>query len=221
MNSPFKQPEREKEIVKLSGENWTSTAIAKKYSITKQRVYQILRRNNINRSENKRAALRTKFVNILPDVNMKFGEDYIASKHGMSKEEMRRIWLVNSGTSLPKIYRQLRDNKIVVDYIKGDTATKLLIKESNILDNPNRLTSVNMIYRINFKNGTRRYPNIPNRSAGGTYESKRVLNYIKHSYEKKNMTFKEIAEKLNGKGYKTVQGVPFQMQNTRMKYLAL
>jgi hypothetical protein len=80
---------------------------------------------------------------------------------------------------------------------------------------------VDSIYRINTKNNIRRYPQIINRHKGGLFESKEVIKLIKNKKDKKNWTFKQIAEELNKLGYKTITGKEYTEPNTYQKYLAI
>ncbi len=51
--------EREKEIINLIVDNWTLMSIATKFNITKQRVYQIVKRNDISIWEKIRSNKKT------------------------------------------------------------------------------------------------------------------------------------------------------------------
>ena len=61
--------EREKEIINLIDDNWTLMSIATKFNITKQRVYQIVKKNNISIWGKIRTNKKTIHQNILNDIN--------------------------------------------------------------------------------------------------------------------------------------------------------
>ena len=114
-----------------------------------------------------------------------------------------------------------RNNEITSQFIKGTTAKIITNKTEPILISPTHITSVDSIYRINTKNNIRRYPQIINRHKGGLFESKDVIKLIKNKRDKKNWTFKQIAEELNKLGYKTITGKEYTEPNTYQKYLAI
>jgi AraC-like DNA-binding protein len=213
--------EREKEIINLIDNNWTLTTIATKFNITKQRVGQIAKKNNISIWNKIRTKKKTMHQNILNDINNDIQYKDIIKKYNLPKSKLSDSFKSIQKESLTTFIMNKRNNEITSQFIKGTTAKIITNKTEPILISPTHLTSVGSIYRINTKNNIRRYPQIINRHKGGLFESKEVIKLIKNKRDKKNWTFKQIAEELNKLGYKTITGKEYTEPNTYQKYLAI
>lgn len=213
--------EREKEIINLIDNNWTLTSIATKFNITKQRVYQIAKKNNISIWNKIRTNKKTMHQNILNDINNDIQYKDIIKKYNLPQSKLSDSFKSIQNESLNTFIMNKRNNEITSQFIKGTTAKIITNKTEPILISPTHLTSVDSIYRINTKNNIRRYPQIINRHKGGLFESKDVIKLIKNKRDKKNWTFKQIAEELNKLGYKTITGKEYTQPNTYRKYLAI
>jgi len=213
--------EREKEIINLIDNNWTLTTIATKFNITKQRVYQIAKKNNISIWNKIRTNKKTMHQNILNDINNDIQYKDIIKKYNLPQSKLSDLFKSIQNESLTTFIMNKRNNEITSQFIKGNTAKRITNKTEPILISPTHLTSVDSIYRINTKNNIRRYPQIINRHKGGLFESKEVIKLIKNKKDKKNWTFKQIAEELNKLGYKTITGKEYTQPNTYQKYIAI
>ena len=213
--------EREKEIINLIDDNWTLMSIATKFNITKQRVYQIVKKNNISIWGKIRTNKKTIHQNILNDINNNIQYKDIIKKYNLPQSKLSYSFKSIQNEPLNTFIMNKRNNEIIAQFIKGNTAKMITNKIEPILISPTHLTSVDSIYKINTKNNVRRYPQIINRHKGGLFESKDVIKLIKNKRDKKNWTFKQIAEELNKLGYKTITGKEYTYNNTYQKYLMI
>jgi predicted DNA-binding protein YlxM (UPF0122 family) len=212
---------REKKIIKLVNDGWTLIKIANKFKITKQRVFQIVKRNNISLWDKARANNQTIHQNILNDINDNISFTDIVKKYGTSKSKLSYSFKTIQNEPLNRFIITKRNCEITSQFIKGNTAKSITTNIEPILMSPTHITTVDSIYKINAKNNVRRYPQIINRNKGGLFESKEVVKLIKNRRDKKNWTFKKIAEELNRLGYKTITGKDYTEPNTYQKYLAI
>jgi AraC-like DNA-binding protein len=213
--------EREKEIINLIDNNWTLISIATKFNITKQRVYQIAKKNNISIWNKIRTNKKTMHQNILNDINNNIQYKDIVKKYNLTKSQLSEAFKSIQKQTLKTFIINKRNNEITSQFIQGNTAKIITNKTEPILISPTHITTTDSIYRINTKNNIRRYPQIINRHKGGLFESKEVIKLIKNKRDKKNWTFKQIAEELNKLGYKTITGKEYTQPNTYQKYIAI
>lgn len=182
--------------------------IGLKYGITKQRIYQIAKMNNVSRWDESRNKAKETYKNVVKELKNNIPAKEIYKKYGRRSATIYKE--INNETPYEKQIR-VRDNDIISKFNKG-----LMAKEIIDLDT-NELTSITSIYRINTKNGNKRYPTIGNRSAGGFFESKKVIKLIV-KLKNEGVSFVEITNKLNSLNYKTITGRKFTTPNVIAKY---
>ena len=212
---------RNLEIVNLIKQNQTFTSIGNKFNISKARVQQIAKTNDISVWNNIRKVNEKYHKNILNDINNQIPYSEILSKYKIPKSKLLNIFNRMEKESLPKLLRTKRNDEITKQFTTGYTAKKITNNSEPSLKSPIKITSVDYIYRINVKQNIRRFPQINDRHKGGLFESKEVIKLIKKRKDKDNWTFKKIVEELNNLGHKTITGKPYTIPNTRAKYLAL
>ncbi len=183
-------------------------AIATKMGISKQRVYQLAKKEGVSRWGEIREANANLKINIESDF-----------KSGLSYEELKSKY--NKGlTGLSAKFRTKRDSGIVREY-KNKTANQVLKCSSKVLNNPNRINTEDSVYRIASKSGFKKFPMIGNRSQGGVFEDAKVIAFIKNKRDENKLTFIEITSLLNAKGLKTITGLEFAVPNVVAKYKAI
>ena len=206
---------RNKKIIKDIQKGKTYKEIGKKYNITKQRVAQFAKHHNIYRWEENRE-YRKKIISLIKE-DIKQGRSYdaIMSKYADKYNNIKTI--LEGGLFT---YIKEKRNKKIVNQYKCNTAQSITVDTSPLLDTPQRIGSVNMIYQISNKNGYKKYPKIGNRRKGGLFESSRVINLIKE-LKKENYTYREIAEELNNKGWKSPMGKIYTTGNVYNKHKSI
>ena len=209
---------REKHIIKLINQNWSLTNIGIKFNITKQRVYQIAKKNDISRLNDIRNNKKIYHTNILTDINNNIPYKDIINKYNMPQSKLSDIFKSIQKQTLNTFIMNKRNSEITKQFIEGNSAKKITNNQNPILISPTHLISVDSIYRINTKNNIRRYPQITNRHKGGLFESKEVIKLIKNKRDKKNWSFKQIAEELNKLGHKTITQKEYTTANTYRIY---
>lgn len=213
-----RNPKREEQILKLLNENISFDEIAKKFGITKQRVNQIAKRNNIKRWEQSREFKISMYLKIMDDFNNNISLNDICLKHNLSIDNINTIFCFNNDNTIFSKFREKRNSCIISDFIGGTTAKAITKRDDKELLDPNKITWIDSIYRINIKNGIRRYPQIGNRAGGGCFENKEILKFIFNKRDKYKWTFKKITDELNKKGKKTLTGKVFTIPNVFAKY---
>ena len=205
-------------VIKLLNDGLTYRAIGKITHITPQRVMQIAKVNGLG---DRWITGRVKKKNLLDEVTKDLNENLsiaeILSKRSIDRDTLFYIFEI-SGKPLSRVIRNKRNDKIVEDFLDGDTAKRIIKNPDKVFDDPNRLQDINSIYGINRVRGVKRYPQIGKRTLGGIFEDRKILRFITNKHDKLGWTFKDIAEKLNELGNKTIQGLPFEPQNTFVKY---
>lgn len=197
--------------------------VGKRFGITKQRVNQIAIEKGISRWVETRDAKKTLYDNILLDMSNNLSIKEMVTKHNVSLSEINSVYKQHSNDTetITDKFRKKRNKKIVGDFIDGDTALVITKKTDKVLYDPTKITCVNGVYRITTKNGVKRYPQIGNRGAGGSFEKKSIIRYIVTKRERKNpLTYREITENLNALGYTTICGLKFNEPNVRAKYIS-
>lgn len=182
--------------------------IGLKYSITKQRIYQIAKMNNVSRWDESRNKAKETYKNVVKELKNNIPAKEIYKKYGRRSATIYKE--INNETPYEKQLR-IRNNDLVSKFNKGFIAKELINLDSNELNN------VNSIYKINTKKGIKRYPQIGNRSAGGSFEKKSIINLIV-KLRNKGISFVKITDKLNNLGYKTITGRKFTTPNVIVKY---
>jgi AraC-like DNA-binding protein len=190
----------------------TLTEIGKEHRITKQRVFQIGKTVNIDRTQLIKAR-RNKALAVLKIAYNEHGTlNDVAEALNISKANLTNIYRKGTGVSFNEATRCRRNSLILQKFVAGQTANAILNDTTKTLDIPNRIPSVNAVYNINTKNNVKRYPNIGDRSKGGSFLPKWILKFIATQYMKLKTT-EEIAKMLNDKKIKTTQGVAFTAGN--------
>ena len=213
----IKKTIREGEILTLNAKGVKSVDIAKKFGITKQRIYQILSRNNISRVNQ----LRDRYSKIKNNAN-----ELLVS--GMSvnditeKLKIKNVYYYVRDIGERHKYQRNQRNKLISDeFLNGMTAKKITkLTSPKELLTPTAVTKIGTVYAINSKLDIRRYPMIGDKSNGGIFEDRKILQYIQKKRDINKWTFIRISDKLNKLGYKTITGKEFTMCNTLAKYKA-
>lgn len=195
----------------LEGEK-TLQEIGLEHGVSKQRVRQIGCLYNANKSEIKRIR-REKVVTALK-VGFKEQKTIqeLSKELKMPESRLAGYYHYVTGNSFYQDVRARRNQTIVEKFVSGKTAKKITEKVSKVLDNPNRVRTVNQVYSINTKNNVRRYPNVGDRSKGGCFLDKKILKFIATEYMKLK-TCDEIAQVLNDKKLTTTHGLQFTAGN--------
>ena len=170
-----RKTEQRLEIVKLLNEGLTLADIGNKFSISKQRVYQIARDSGYNRNSKINEFHEKTYTSILSDIDEGLSYNEIVIKYG--KYSVIRYNQRNKKT-LKQLMVDKRDRNIISSFILGETAKGITIKVDTILDNPNRINCIQGIYKINSKHGIKRFPTVGNRNGGGIFEDRKILQYI-------------------------------------------
>lgn len=200
----------------------TLKEIGEKYGVTKQRVRQICLEFGINRQLETREASSMTFHKIMIDFKLGASIAEITTKFNISREELFCLHRKHAQSEQPlgTQYRNKRNKAIVELFKNGETAKTITNKNIKVLDDPTKILKLNTIYLITGKYGVKRYPKVGNRAAGGFFETKKITNIIVKSYDRKKnpLSFREITEKLNNDGYKTIGGKTFSITNVIDKY---
>jgi hypothetical protein len=220
-----KQEKRKEQIVKHVREGkLTLKSIGLKFGVSKQRINQICVLNNISRWTEIRETSKMLFEKVMIDFKMGASIDEIVEKHNIDRSQLTNLHRRYAPEEIGLIeqYRIKRDKKIISDYSNGITAKRIIEKTDKVLGDPSKVNTVDGVYRIASKNGVKRYPQIGNRSAGGSFEKKSILKMIVKMYEHKKFPapFHEIAGTLNELGYETICGKEFTPATVRIKYHA-
>jgi hypothetical protein len=216
--------DRVNEIMNLSNDGVGLLTIGRKFGISKQRVAQILDANNCSRPiDNRHAKIKIILDKILIDWNNHHSLTKIVSEYNISRHKIM-YWCEKFGVN--EIYthysnfneRRLVRNKLIGDiFLKGNTAKTITTLQDDELDNPNRVKTEGRIYSINSTLGIKRYPTIGNRSNGGVFLNKRIINFIKRKLDK-GFNYNKITKMLNKNGYKSVTGGIFYPANVSNVY---
>ena len=187
------------------------------FNISKQRVKQVCMEKGYRRHDD----LKEKYTLISLDVikDVKEGKPYqeIKDKYGsklLANLKVRGLIKYSFQSVI-----QDRDNEIIQRY-KEVIAKEIVKSNEQRFNDPREIRRIQNVYRVASKNGFKKYPNVGNRWAGGCFENKKVLKFITDKRDKHDWPFQKIANELNRKGYKTVQGKRYQQANVRLKYLA-
>lgn len=188
------------------------TEIGKEHKITKQRVSQIGKTANVDRTQLV-TARRNKALAVL---KIAFNEhktiDEVSKNLNLTKANLSHIYRKETGFSFNEATKVRRNKLILEKFVAGQTANSILSDPTKTLEIPHRVPSVDAVYNINAKNNVKRYPKIGNRRRGGSFLPKWILRFIASEYMK-NKTTEEIAQMLNKKKVKTTQGVAFTAGN--------
>lgn len=202
----------------------TYQQIADKFNISTQRVSQVAQLFNVNRESERHAKTHARENAIILDIKAGLSIDELTTKYDITRKKLfyiyRRKKPVGEAESLGFEYRKKRDARIIELFKAGYTAEEIIEMNDKTLGDPARIRNIQTIYKITVRKKTKRFPRVGNRTAGGCYEDKKVLDLIVklHDNEKKPKNFKQIANSLNRLGYKTIQDQRFYRENVRVKY---
>ena len=186
--------------------------IGKKYNITKQRISQFARDNNISRWEESRKTIKNIKEDIKEDIIKGVPYKTICEKYRYKKYSKS----VLSDMKLFTYFIEKR-NKEIINLYKEMTAKDTITIPVNVLDDPYRITRLGTVYDISSKSGYKKYPMIGDRCKGGVFEPKKVINLIK-KLRSKNYGYRKIALELNKKGWKTPTGKLYSPMNVSNKH---
>jgi transposase len=210
---------REKQIIKLLSSNKGYAEVAKKFGVSRQRIYQIADRNNIIGIRVKKKESRQILVeNLKKELENGLSIREMSIKYNLSVEQIKNQFKIETSLSLFSLMVKTRNEKINNDFISGSTAKKIVNDTDKFLSNPVKVTTLDYVYMLNTKKGIKRYPKIGRRCDGGTFEDPKIINFIVYKRDRLGYTFKEIANRLNELGYKTVTNISFTSFNTNVKY---
>jgi len=219
-----KEKRRLKILKHIKDGDLTFKKIGEKFGISKQIINQIAWSYDVSRWTEIRETSKMLFEKIMFDFKTGSSIDEIVEKHKINRAELSQLHHKYAPEDIGIIeqYRIKRDKKIVSDYSQGVTAKTITEKTDKVLGDPSKVNTVDGVYRIASKNGVKRYPQIGNRSAGGSFEKKSILKIIVKMYEHKEFPapFHEIAGTLNELGYETICGKEFTLATVRIKYHA-
>jgi hypothetical protein len=215
--------ERNNEIIALLKlGNHTFGELSNKYGVSRQRIQQIaIQHGNLSIhaiNHNRKEEIVNK---IMIDTSI-LRYDEIKKKYsnfeGFSWLSLKKKFKEIYGIGLYDKLYQTRNITIVNKYSSGQIAKEVLNGSEQELKSPKQMKSERDVYRISSSFGYKKYPKVYNRAAGGMFEDKKILNLIVKLRDLKKMSFSEIAEELNNKGYKTVSGFTFSTPNVVVKY---
>ena len=200
---------QENEIVNMINSVVPIKEIAKNFNLTRQRIQQIAKKNNIDPTKLK----RNKCKIIAQEINnqIKHGTCYVDVYKNYDKPTLSK--LKRHGLELLYKSRLKRDRKIALLYKKGLTAKEILsIGMCGI-------SSVDTIYAILKKQNAARNPHVirGEKGLGIINEDKKILNIIK-KLKGEGLSFQKISDYLNEKNYKTITGKKFSDGLTYAKY---
>ncbi len=108
--------------------------------------------------------------------------------------------------------------QIIKEYKSGKKAREIIASTNTTINDPLNVKTTSQVYAICVKEGFYKYPNVGRRIDGVTFEKKSILRLIKKLREEKEFTYKQIANQLNEKKYKTISDKTFNEANVRFKY---
>lgn len=205
-----KKNKRNYAILELALKGAKHKDIAKQYNITKQRVTQIIQAQGYTRED-----IRKKYFEPIVSGFQKKIENGACPTD--VHNELKKIGynlplLVKYGLNYnPITFKEQRNKKIATIYKSGVTAKKILT------DGVCGIGSLNGIYNTIKKQKAQRLPQVK-RGKKGIYENNEIIKELLHLREIEKLPFREIAERLNEKGLKTMSGKLFSAPNVAVKY---
>jgi Trp operon repressor len=182
------------------------------YGVTKQRVFQFAKENNISRWKNNREVKLKLKNDIQIDIIKGLSYEEITSKYSYKNTPLTSV--INM--SLHRVFLGKR-NKEILNLYKTMTAKEAINIPVSALSTPYKIKSVNDVYKIASQQGYKKYSNVGDRYKGGCFEDKKVTNLIKR-LRNKGLKYREIKEELNKKGIKTITGKSYSTPNIRRVY---
>jgi transposase len=170
---------REKQIIRLLSSNKGYAEVAKKFGVSRQRIYQIADRNNIIGIRVKKKESRQILVeNLKKELENGLSIREMSIKYNLSVEQIKNQFKIETSLSLFSLMVKTRNEKINNDFISGSTAKKIVNDTDKFLSNPVKVTTLDYVYMLNTKKGIKRYPKIGRRCDGGTFEDPKIINFI-------------------------------------------
>ena len=182
------------------------------YGLTKQRIQQYAKENNIYRWKESKSAKKKLMEDVRQSVIDGLSYEEIVDKYSYKNHPISYVLDFN----LRKIYKEKRDKEILNLY-KSMSAKEILNIPVSALDTPYRIKKVGTVYSIVVKQGFRKYSKVGDRYKGGCFEYKKVINIIK-KLRGEGVSYRLISEKLNKKGIKTIQGKEYTTHNVQRIY---
>ena len=208
---------RRNAIVNELNKGRTLISVANEFGVTKQRIAGIAKDFGIQRRKDGQKRKFDLFNAFILDIKDNMSLDEIAEKHSISRVELKDIYKYVTGDNLACNLRVKRNKEISTKFLRGKTATNIIVDTSPALKNPLKIKCRNSIYSINTANGVKRYPQIGDRRKGGTFQNKKAINLIVKRRDKGD-TFTEIQKELTKRGYKTVTGLDFRIETICQLY---
>lgn len=210
---------RDEKILILINIGWSFEKIGNKFSISKQRVQQIAKNNNLYVHQETKKIKANIVEQIKKEVELGFSFDYIRNKdREVSWGLIVREYFKLEGIYLSVKMREERNRLIVDKYSSGETAREVIESDDLVLNSPIKFSKVRDVYRISSDLGFRKFPKIGIRSKGGSFECDKIMSSIVRMRDDSKMTFKDIANSLNKKGMLTISGLKFSGANVNKKY---
>jgi hypothetical protein len=213
MKMSTKKINREKEILKLLSEGNTYKEVGEKYNVSKQRINQIAKKNNIKRWEDTQKLTERIHRQTLNALEKCTSIKRIATINKIDINELEYRFNQISKITLNRLLMRRRDNLIIDEFKKGKPASQIikLIKPLEILQ-PRKINTVHGLYGVLKRYGVKRYPQIKSRRHGGTNLTKNTIEIIKNK-RRDGLSFQKISDHLNEKGIKTITEKRFHPQN--------
>lgn len=210
---------RNTKIIEAIKEGKTYVEIGRTYNVTKQRISQFAKRENYSSWVVTREKYDKLLILVKADVDSGMEFEELKTKHKFTPyiiSELQKRGL----EKLTERYRNVRNSVIIEEY-KNKIAKDVVISGSTGLDSPMRIGTIDSIYSISSKNGYKKYPKVGNRNSGGLFEDPKVINLIKKKRDVEELSFREISEILNKKGFISPMGKPYTTCNVNAKYTSI
>ena len=209
---------RREEIMKMIHQGFTYKSIANKYDVSKQRINQIAKENNIyrhiiKRKKHKRLINRIhKYLENNPSKNNSYAYYYdITKKFNLTTEDLNKLKRYGLKFSFYNILKD-RNNNIIDDYFnKGLNAKNIINKNYGPL-------TVNGIYQICYNKIKTRKIRTKENLKNKYFEKEGIFNLVFNLRYNKKMTFQEITDYMNEQQYKTIYGKNFTRGNVFYKF---
>lgn len=205
-------------IIEMISEGHLYKDIAKKCKVSLNTVRLLSIQNGMRRNNRYDSSEMKKIIeNIYNDINNGISYSDLKIKYDLTPKNKSNLYRYGL-RPICKIYKERRDNTIKQLY-KVKVAREVIKDEDKTLDSPERIETLHHVYTINRETGgQRKFPLVGSRYHGGNFEDKKILKYIQDKRDNNKLSFKDISDKLNKLGKKTITGVPFTDYLVRYKY---
>lgn len=210
---PRKTNLKSKRIIKdIQEGKLTYKEIGEIYGLTKQRIQQYAKDNNIYRWKESKITKKEMVEDIRQSVIDGLSYEEIVDKYSYKNQPISYVL----DFSLRNMYKERRDKEILNLY-KSMSAKEIINIPVSALGTPYRIKKVGTVYSIVVKQGFRKYSKVGDRYKGGCFEYKKVINIIK-KLRGQGLSYRLISEELNKKGIKTIQGREYTTPNVQRIY---